>query len=158
MEPGSFVDTESIRDALGDRSFESLERKLQDRWAAQVYASRQKMEKVAAASQRLEIAANDKLGGLRPRMNMDYAMWAWLNLHYPGWQSDPSFLKDLFRFHPETEVKERKAPNKVGWTSSLNARTGASRMETRGRGDAETRRLPLNDARLVLTDRRGNAA
>lgn len=153
MEAGSFIDTESIKEALGPRSFESLERKLQDRWSAQVYASKQRMATVARASERLEIAAKDSLGGMRPRMNMDFAMWAWLNLHYPGWQSDPSFMKDLFRYHPETEIKERKAPNRVGWTSSLNARTGASRAPVSRAGSGT-----INDVRLVLTDRRGNAA
>jgi len=153
MQPGDFCDTESIREAIGPASFAVLEQALRDKYAAQLALYAAESGRIAAASERIEWAANDNLGGLRPAFNMHPALWAQLNRDEPGWQDDPSFLKDLYRHQPETKVniKSGGATNRVGWTPSMNKSAAP-------RHTATAAAAPVNKSALVLTDKRGNAA
>lgn len=133
----ALIDEDSIRTAMGESGFARLERLLRDRWAAQVYHSNQTRERMAKESALRTFRPNRNLGGMRPTLNMDFTLWSLLNLQYAGWNTDPSFEKDLLRHHPECAVKVEKTENRVGWTRSV-----------------ERGKKPVASG-VVLTDRRG---
>ncbi len=122
-EPGTLVDTDSIHRALGGRGFDELTRKLQDQWAARVYFSKQRQQKAAHLRQQIQYAANEQMGGMRPVLHLDKVARAWLDIHYPGWQEDDEFERDLIRHHPETAIKLKTggATNRVGWTAAAES-------------------------------------
>jgi len=153
-EAGTIIDTESIRRVGGDAVFAAFDKKLRDDWAAKCFYRQQRAERIKAISDRMEHVANDRLGGMRMEVRLDPWANAWLNKYLPGCWEDPTFTKDLLRHHPEVGVKLNRKMNRVGWTPSLNRGTEGQRDGgTEGRKD-----IPVNKVKLVLTDKRGQAA
>lgn len=147
-EKGSIIDVESIRQALGGKGFEAFDRRLRDRMAARVYFARKAQEQSAYLRRNIQYAAVNQLGGMRPTAHLCRLYRGWLDIHYPGWDTDDEFLeKDLPRHHPETQIKLATggATNRVGWTPAV---------------DKQQPQKPASPARgkVVLTDDRGNAA
>lgn len=147
-EPG-LIDTNSFRVAMGDAAWRDYDRRLRDEWAAKCFFFNKRQRRIKAASDRIAHAANEQIGGLRPTTKLDPWAYAWLNKYMPGWQTDPSFERDLIRHHPEVAVKLEKRMNRVGWTSALK---GAESVPVLPK--AAPRTAPL----VALTDERGNAA
>ncbi len=138
-EAGSLYDEESYRSAMSKSEFDRYDQMLRDEWAAKVYFANKAMASAAHCRQKIQQAAAEGLGGMYKTMQMHPVMAAWLNQNYPGWQECESFAKDLMRYHPEIKVDGPKSANKTGWTPAV-----------------EKSAAPVK--RLVLTDRRGNAA
>lgn len=139
MSEGALFDMESLQRAMSTQEWQKYDQMLRDEWAARCFHFNKRQRRIKAASDRIAQAANHKLHGLRPTVKLDPWAYAWLNKYYAGWQTDPSFERDLVRHHPECAVKLEKTSNRVGWTPSA-------------------RPEPSPQRGLILTDRRGNAA